>query len=438
MTEVFLRQIYGLAKWTEIIAESEIRRLLRVKGIKYYFAGGKPGVLPVNTLIQILHEIAEEQEQMLKQGKLLEVVDLWNYGLAEGWPPLRQVLAERMRRTDGLDFIPKDPEEAASYVTITTGSQQALYALCDIMIEPGDVIITTEPIYLGFLGPAMRFGARLVMVSCDEKGIIPEAVEGAIKKVEKEFNKKPDMIYIVADSDNPTGKTLPLDRRKKLYEIAASHEILLVEDAAYREIQFGGKRLPTIKSFDKENKWVMYLRTSSKEAFVARIGYYVAPDPIRKELIKAKGYMDLCTPMLMQIVLKKYYEKYIDKVLPDVVKEYEKRAKVMEKAIDESFPEGWHTTPTGGFFIWYEHSKKDFDSKVFLEKVAIPNAISYVPGMAFYPLPQFAYIYDVHENKLYQMKEVPTHTMRLSYSLLPENMIDEGIRLLGKLLKEHS
>ena len=210
---------------------------------------------------------------------------------------------------------------------------------------------------------------------------------------------------------------------------------MIVEDAAYRDIFFGQEKLPPIKSFDKENKLVAYLRTSSKEAAVFRVGYGVIPKTIIDEFIKSKGYQDLCTPVINQVLLKEYYEKWIDKVLPTTVKGYQERAKVMMESIQRYFPPGFYTKPQGGFFVWYE-SEKSFDAPAFLENVALKNDVNYVPGAAFYPVESLGYHYDPEQKDITKIK-VPLNTMRLSYSLLPPEDIEAGIKILGSLLSKH-
>ncbi|MGQ4892361.1 MAG: PLP-dependent aminotransferase family protein [Candidatus Njordarchaeia archaeon] len=424
---------WRLSSWTEIIPESEIRRLLKF-AVKYYFAGGKPGIIPVEIFSKILEELHEYHEEQIKKGDIQPLINIYNYDKSGGCDSLKEILAKKLK-DDGVP-LPSDIEEAKEKIVITTGSQQALYILGDILIDPGDVIITTEPSYLGFLGPMMRFGANIVTTPTDEKGMIPEYVEDAIEKSIEKFKKAPDFIYVIPDSDNPKGTTLPLSRRKKLYEIAETYKIFIIEDGAYREIQFGEK-IPTIKSFDKDNKWVIYVRTSSKEAAVFRLGYSVVPDSIRDQFIKSKGYIDLNTPVINQVMLRIYYEKYFDKVIHQTVAGYKKRCDVMLEAIKEHFPPGSYTVPTGGFFIWWESENKDFNSKAFLEDVALKNELSYVPGQAFYPLPFFGWMYIPETKEIVKEKDVKQNAMRLSYSFLSEEDIEEGIKKLGMLLSEH-
>lgn len=420
---------YEFATWTSFIPESEIRRLLKYN-VPYYFGGGKPGALPIETLAQILIDLGNEQLAEIKKGNPERPIDDWNYGATPGKAFLRKTLAERLMDKDGITLDSEHPEED---IMITTGSQQALYAIIDTCIDKDDVILTTSPAYLGFLMPAVKLGARVITVPTDLQGAIPEYFEEAIKVCKRELGKKPEMLYVVPDSDNPKGTTMPKKRREALFNIAMEHKTMIVEDGAYREIQFKGQQEPPIKAFDTENKYVAYLRTSSKEAAVVRIGYSVFPPRVREHVNTDKGYLDLASPTIVQRILDIYYRKYIDQVLPKSLETYRKRAEVMGKAIDETFPPGHRTDPTGGFFIWWESENKDFDAREFLEQMALPNDIIYVPGVAFYPLMGLSYLPD--RKQLVPVNRA-LNTMRISYSYSTTEIIDKGIRKLGGLLKK--
>jgi 2-aminoadipate transaminase len=421
------RDPYDFATWTSFIPESEIRRLLKYD-VPFYFGGGKPGALPVEIFAKILIDLGQEQLDHIQKGNEERVIDDLNYGPTGGKPFLRKTLAQRLIKHDDIILDKACPEDD---VTITTGSQQALYAILDTCIDQDDVILTTSPAYLGFLTPAVKLGARIVTVPTDLKGAIPEHFEAAIKVCEKELGRKPEMMYLVPDSDNPKGTTMPKQRREAIFNLAMEHNMIVVEDGAYREIQFRQPREKPIKALDEDNKYVAYLRTTSKEAAVLRIGYSVFPPKMREQICKDKGYLDLCSPTLLQRILDIYYTKYIDKALPEGLKVYKRRYEAMAKAIDETFPAGKRTDPTGGFFIWWESDNPSFDSKHFLEQTALPNDIIYVPGIAFYPLRGFTY--RPSEGKLVDV-ERPTNTMRISYSFTPTETIDKGVRRLGALL----
>ncbi|UCE10212.1 MAG: PLP-dependent aminotransferase family protein [Candidatus Thorarchaeota archaeon] len=414
---------YSFATWTGFIEESEIRSLLRYT-VKYYFAGGKPGIIPTEIFANIMKDLSERY----KADPKLALEDL-NYGPTGGQSWFLKTLAKRLH---DVREVPIDCETEWECVTITNGSQQALYALIDTMIDPGDIIITPSPSYLGFLVPAVKLGGRIVTIPTDMNGIIPEYVEKAILISKRKFGKTPDIMYVVPDSDNPKGTTLPASRRKKLYDIAESHNILIIEDSAYAEIQFKENPKP-IKTFDKDNKRVAYLGTTSKEAAVLRVGYSVLPVNVREQVLKDKGYLDLCTSTLVQRILDEYYKHHIDDAMKTAIPLYKARYEAMAKAIDSSFPAGERTDPTGGFFIWWQSEDKSFSSKVFMQDVAIPNDIIYVPGGPFYPIT--GYKLNDGGNELVPARP-ELNTMRIGYSYAEPELITEGIERLGGLLSK--
>ena len=410
-----------LAEWTEFIPESEIRKLL-LYNVKYYFGGGKPGSLPIDAFKKILIEIADDLD--------INGIDLLNYGPTSGISSLREILCERMKRIDGIS-IPKGKDD----IIITTGSQQMLYALLDSILRPDDIIIMARPAYLGFVVPVTKLGGTVVTVPSDMDGLIPENVEKAIQICKRELNKTPKAIYVVPDSDNPKGTTLPEKRRKELYNIAVQNEILLIEDSAYRESQFS-KIPPPIKKYDTENKWVAYLRTSSKEAAVLRLGYSILPEEIMTPVVKEKGYLDLCTPTFTQKILEIYYAEHIDKVLPANLKIYKERRDMMEKTIESHFPSnGLRSKPTGGFFFWYQMENEEFDTGRFMMEKAIPKEVVFVPGKAFYPIK--GYSINDGDSQLHGNR-IKTNGMRISFSFVSPQLIGEGIEILGSLLQKEA
>ncbi|NHJ87401.1 MAG: PLP-dependent aminotransferase family protein [Asgard group archaeon] len=419
---------FDFATWTRLLPPSEIRALLDFK-VKYNFGGGLPGALPIDTLSNILKEIGEENAKDYNSGNINKAITLWNYGPTGGHEFCRRILADRMRKVDDVTL---DKETGWKNVILTTGSQQALYAILDTIVDPGDVILTPSPAYLGFLAPAFKLGGEIVTIPTDLEGMMPDYVEMAIDKVKKKFNKKPSILYVVPDSDNPKGTTLSFKRRQALFDICEEHDILLLEDQAYKEIQFKGTPIKPIKSLDKDNTRVAYLRTTSKEAAVLRMGYSVLPETLKNEVLKDKGYLDLCSPTILQKIMAIYYEKYIDKVLPECLKIYKERSEAMLKGIEESFPAGTHTKPSGGFFVWYE-SEKQFDSKKFLNDFGIPNDVMFVPGAAFYPIKGWSL--DENANNLIESK-AKSNTMRLGYSYNSKEDIYIGITRLGALLSK--
>lgn len=389
--------------------------------MKYYFGGGKPGIMPTDIFADIMIDLSNRYKEDSKLA-----LDDFNYGPTGGQPWFRKTLAKRLCNVRKIPIN----EDEWDHVTITSGSQQALYAILDTLIDPGDVIITPSPAYLGFLVPAVKLGARVLTVDTDNDGILPEQVERAVHLSKIKFGKVPDLLYVVPDSDNPKGTTLPMSRRQALFDICESHNILLLEDSAYAEIQFKNN-LKAIKTLDKENNRVAYLGTSSKEAAVLRVGYSVLPENVREQVLKDKGYLDLCTATLVQRILDEYYSKYIDQAMKVSVPKYKERYEAMAKAMDEFFPPGARTDPTGGFFIWWKSEDPNFNSSAFMERVAIPNDILYVPGAPFYPIVGHRLTEDGNDI----IASVPEdNTMRLGFSYATSDVIAEGIEKLGKLM----
>lgn len=412
MTEVIQTR---MADWTTRVEESEIRRLLRFRP-KYYFAGGMPGNQPLAIMRGIIHDIAQNIED-ISIGK----DDIFNYGPTEGIKPLREILSNRMYSREGV-------RSTADNVVISTGSQQGLYGLMKVMMNPGDVILISRPSYLGFIGVTNVLDVKVISLPADDQGILPEAISSACELSLLKYGKRPKVIYVQTFSENPTGKTLGETRKQAIYDAALDQNLLILEDAAYKEIQFSSGNRKPIKYFDTENEHVAYLGTTSKEAAVFRIGYSVLPEMIRKEYIKLKGFLDLCTPGITQTIATEYYEKHIDSIIPEIVNGYKKQADAIGKALDTYLP-GERTHPTGGFFVWKKIN--GVNTTKLLDK-ALENGVLYVPGAVFYAARGVRLTEDLSRFE----KEIPRHDeMRLSFSLLDPETIDKGIEVLSKLVK---
>ena len=180
---------FQFSDWVKKTKESEIRRLLRYSP-KYYFAGGKPGVIPVKTFHKIITELMEEENRLLT-AQDLDGLKNYNYGPTEGSNELRTVLSKRLIKRDGLKNITK------SDIIITNGSQQALYSLCDTLLTPGDIILTTRPSYLGFIQCAEKMGGRIVTLPSDKNGMITDTIPEAVKACVRRFRKKPKILYTI-------------------------------------------------------------------------------------------------------------------------------------------------------------------------------------------------------------------------------------------------
>jgi len=422
-SKIYHNSSIQFADWVTRTSESEIRRLLRFSP-RYYFAGGQPGIVPISIFHEIIERILSQEKELIKENNHL-MLSNYLYGKTEGNLGLRKILANRLQSYDGLDGV------TSSMVTITTGSQQMLYSLCDSLLNPGDIILTARPTYLGFVQPAEKLGGNIVTIPSDDQGIIPEFIPEAFKACYKKFRKTPKLLYCIPYSDNPKGTTLTSKRKNAIFDYANDLDFLIIEDAAYKEIQFDSAKYFPIKRLDKDNERIAYLSTTTKEAAAFRIGYSILPLEIRENVIKAKGFYDLCSSEWVQAILAIYYEEYIDKILPEIRLAYKSRQETMVKAIKKYLP-GRTTQPTGGFFVWFETNEQSFNSSQFIES-SIKNDVMYVPGAVFFP----KYGHDFKTDCSLIPSNPKLNSMRLGYSLLEPNEITNGIKHLGSLLDTH-
>ena len=200
---------WAFAEWVNRIPESEIRRLLKFSP-KYYFAGGKPGILPVDIFHEIIADIVAEE----KSNPDVAIQNEYNYGVTSGNSDFRSVLQQRLQKNDNI-VVP-----TANDVVISTGSQQMLFALNDVFINPGDPVLVSKPSYLGFLSSAEKFKAELITLPSDENGLIPEYIDTAMQLSKKKFGRYPKLLYTIPYSDNPSGTTMPESRKKAIIDIS--------------------------------------------------------------------------------------------------------------------------------------------------------------------------------------------------------------------------
>ena len=264
---------------------SVIRELLKLtnKPEIISFAGGlpAPSTFPVEYVKNAVAKVLEQEA-----GKALQ------YGSTEGDPRLKKKLAEIMSR-DGINANP-------DHVMVTTASQQGLELMSKVFFNPGDTCVVGLPTYLGGLQAIKSYGGVPVGVELDEHGMIPEKLVETLDRLEGE-GRRPRLIYIIPDFQNPAGVTIPADRRKKIVAIARERDYLIVEDTPYRQIRFRGEHQPTFQSLAPER--VLSLYTFSKIMLPGfRLGWAYGPDWLIDKMVMAKQSMDLCTPPFNQAI----------------------------------------------------------------------------------------------------------------------------------------
>lgn len=387
------------SKRADYVRASDVRELLKLTENHEVisFAGGMPApeLFPIEEMIKV-------SEAVLREGgkKALQ------YGSTEGYGPLREYIAERMKKS-GL-------KAQADRILITSGSQQGLDLAAKAFIDEGDTIICESPTYLAAINAFLTYMPKFVEVNMDEDGMLMDELETAL-----ENNPGTKFIYTIPDFQNPSGRAMSLERRKKLVELANRYDVMILEDNPYGELRFEGEAIPPVKYFDTEER-VIYLSTFSKILSPGlRIGWVSAnPDVIQKFILFKQG-TDLHTNVLSQMQASKYVEMFdIDEHIQRIREVYGRRKDLMVKTIKETFPEGIKVTnPSGGLFLWVV-LPSEINARDVLKK-CLENNVAFVPGGSFFPN-------GGNEN-----------TFRLNFSNMPEDKIVDGIHRLAEVLKEY-
>ncbi|KAA8922841.1 PLP-dependent aminotransferase family protein [Thermoplasma sp.] len=385
------------------IKPSEIRSLLKYTSDPdlISFGGGMPNPesFPLNEMKEILNDVIGNYGKKALQ-----------YGTTEGLDPLRDELAKYVEKTEGIRAKREE-------IILTTGSQQALYAIGKIFTNPGDTVITEGPTYVGAISAFNSNKAEMIAVDLDDKGMNIDALEDRIKNLMSN-GTKPKFIYVIPTFQNPAGTTMVLDRRKQLLEISKRYEIPIVEDNPYGQLRYDGAPVPSIKSMDDDGN-VIYLGTFSKVmAPGLRLGYVIADRQIIEKINLVKQGLDLASDSLSEYIAYEYLKRGdIYRQIPKTVDLYRKKRDLMLKSISEYFPEGVkYTKPNGGMFLWVSLDER-IDTTKMLER-ALKAKVAYVSGAAFYP----------HGEK--------HNSMRLNFTYSDDDKIVEGIKRLAYVINE--
>jgi 2-aminoadipate transaminase len=312
-------------------------------------------------------------------------------------------LAGRLERLQGRR--PADDE-----LLITSGAIEALELIGKSFLDPGDLVVVEGPTYLGAIQAFRSFEATLVAVPMDEAGLDVDDLEQRLAG-----GLRPKLVYTIPDHQNPAGVSLAGERREPLVELAHRYGFLLVEDVAYRELGFSGDSLPSLWSLAPDV--VVQAGTTSKTFFPGvRLGWAVGPVEVCARLVSAKQNTDQCAGALGQRLFEEYVRRgWIDEQLVQSRSLYERKCGRMLAALERSMPERarW-TRPQGGFFSWLT-LPGGADSED-LARRAVERGVGIVPGTLFFPDGRGA------------------DTVRLSFSLVDEAQIDEGIERLASLM----
>jgi 2-aminoadipate transaminase len=364
-------------------------------------AGGLPDTssFPPETFAAIAQRIARES-----CAKALQ------YGPTEGLAETKDCIAQVMQADGGMRI---DPD----HLIVTTGGQQVIDLVTKTLIDPGDVIVAEAPTYPGAVPTFSSYEADVVQIDMDSDGMRIDLLEERLAELECE-GRRPKFIYTVPSFQNPAGVTMSLERRRRLVELAAEREILVLEDNPYGLLRYEGQPLPPLYALDG-GVYVMYLGTFSKILSPGiRLGWVAAPAPVLEKINLGKQAADLCTSTLSQLMVQAYFEEsrwhdYVE----SLTEIYRARRDTMLDALAEFFPpEAEWTRPAGGLFIWA--TLPDYIDTTDLLARALRDNVAFVPGEAAY------------------LDGRGRNAMRLNFSASDEESIREGIRRIGKVVAE--
>ena len=395
---------HRFAQRTQRMKSSVVRELLKLTEDPdiISFGGGMPApeVFP-------LKEFQEACQKVLS----VEGSRSLQYGMTEGYTPLREMIARHTSRL-GISVT-------SDNIMITSGSQQALDLLGKIFINHGDRILVESPTYLGAMQAWNIYGAEYVTTRSDDDGLVTDEMESALRT-------GPKFIYVLPNFQNPTGVTLPLNRRRRLVELADHYGVPIVEDDPYGQLRYEGEHIAAVEVLDSQMKHdgccytgnVIYLSTFSKIlAPGIRLGWVVAPPEVIQKMVQAKQGTDLHTATFNQIVAYEVSRGgFLDQHILKINATYRERRDVMIEALSEHMPDAvrW-THPQGGLFLWVTLPEQLNAMQLFRE--ALKQKVAFVPGSSFFPCGG------------------GDNTLRLNFSNATPERINEGVARLGLVVK---
>ncbi len=351
------------------------------------------------------------------------------YGSTIGHPPLRAAILDRMIRADGKTA--GELNLSVEQVMVTAGSNQLLYLLGDVLLDPGDVVICGAPTYFVFLGTLESLGARAVGVAVDDQGLIPEAVEEELQRWEAAGElHRVKLVYVTTSFDNPTGITLPARRRAALVDIARRwsrrQKLYLIEDTAYRELRYYGGDIPSMRSMDADGETVVVAGTFSKAYSPGiRVGWGILPRPLVEPVLAAKGNLDFGSPNLNQMLMGEVvgsglFDAHVEQVRACYRRKIDAVLTAAERFLGPLGGIRW-VRPAGGLYVWLclpESIDTGLSGPLFDR--GVEEGVLYVPGEYCYPR---------------EGCPVPRHMLRLSFGIPSCEAIERGVEALARALR---
>jgi len=367
------------------------------------FSGGAPAreALPID----IVREIANDVLRVDKRG-----IEALQYGSVKGLPDLREVIVNELLAPKGIDAGPEN-------ILITSGGLEGINLLCQVFIDPGDVILVESPTFVHCVEIFEMFQAKCISVAMDEHGMVPEDLEEKIRRF------SPKVVYVIPTFHNPTGRTLSLERRMKIAELGSRYDVLILEDDPYRDIRYSGEDLKPIRAFDRTGHTVLANSFSKIFSPGSRLGYVLASERVIEKLLDAKTATNSHTSMLPQVLCAEFFKRgYYPAHHRMICDLYRERRDAMIESIDRHFPVGTKRTfPDGGLFTWAELPGDVNTTELLAEATSDPEVkVAFVAGEGFF----------------IEGGGMGKNCMRLSFGAVPPEKIRIGAERLGRFLKK--
>ena len=389
---------YKFAHQFDHLQASAIREILKFTSDPEVisFAAGNPASegIPVDAIREIAAELLKD-----------DPIACLQYSVSEGYTPLRQSIREKVLSREEIVHVFDD-------LIIMSGAQQGNLLACKVLCNPGDTLVVESPSFIGSLNAFKSNGVNLAGIPLEEDGMDLNALEDLLKTTP---NVK--LIYVIPNFQNPTGRTMSLEKRKGLYELACKYDTMILEDNPYGDLRFAGENVPSIKSMDTEGR-VIYSGTFSKVLSPGmRVGFVVAPKPVISKIVICKQVDDVHTNILAQRICHEFlmrtdYLQHIQKLAKICQHKCDLMLDQMDKHMDHSIT--W-TKPEGGLFIWAT-LPDGVDMTDYCTRAVREHKIAVVPGTAF--------LTDESQT---------TQSFRLNYSTPSDEEIVKGIEMLGKM-----
>jgi 2-aminoadipate transaminase len=350
------------------------------------------------------------------------------YGTTHGYAPLRETILHRLLTADGNGGA----SPALDQVVLTAGSNELLHVIGDTILDPGDIVLAAAPSYFVFLGMLGNLGARCIGVASDEHGLVPEALEEALRRLQSTGElERVKAVYVTSYFDNPTSVSVAADRRVQIVDAVKRYSafgpIYILEDTAYRELRYSADDVPSLRACDEEGDTVVCTGTFSKSFSPGiRVGWGVLPRALVEPVLAAKGNIDFGSPNFNQHVMAKVFELGLyDAHVQNLRETYKVKLAAMLAAADEYLApiRGVHfERPKGGLYVWLELPQHvDAGEKGMLSKRALDAGVIYVPGRYCYP---------------YEGERPQDNTIRLSFGVQSPDNIRRGIAALAEAIRE--